>query len=188
LKNGVTRESLLGYAPERFSAPVLVKLDSVHLERALDLLLTLYRDIRYSVSPRFELETAVSKLSWLDRWISPPELRAAVTEARLSLGGNVPGGALPDQNAALTAPNAAGRAADERAVYDQSIALGRPGSLAEEFKRRMAVREAQKAETQTPENSGTIPPQVETVRRVFRGTVVDNSDNNSGDGNRESKE
>ncbi|MDR3336364.1 MAG: DNA polymerase III subunit gamma/tau [Treponema sp.] len=181
LKNGVTRESLLGYAPERFSAPVLAKLDSVHLERALDLLLTLYRDIRYSVSPRFELETAVSKLSWLDRWISPPELRAAVTEARLSLGGNVPGGALPAQNAAFAAPGAAG--AEERAVYDQSILPGRPGSLTEEFKRRMAAREAQKAETQAPENNGTIPPQVETVRRVFRGTVVDNSSNNTGDGN-----
>jgi DNA polymerase-3 subunit gamma/tau len=86
LKNGVTRESLLGYAPDRFSAAALNAMDGIRLERALDILLTLYRDIRYSVSPRFELETAVSKLSWLTRWIPPPELRAAVMDAREALG------------------------------------------------------------------------------------------------------
>ncbi|GHV91748.1 hypothetical protein AGMMS50268_22510 [Spirochaetia bacterium] len=86
LKNGVTRESLLGYKPERFSAEVLESLDSIRLEQALELLLDCYRNIRYSVSPRFELETAVSKLSWLSRWISPPELRAAVDAARNALG------------------------------------------------------------------------------------------------------
>jgi DNA polymerase-3 subunit gamma/tau len=86
LKNGVTRESLLGHSPARFSSAVLERLDSIRLERALELLLDCYRDVRYSVSPRFELETAVSKLSWLDRWVSTPELRAAVDGAREVLG------------------------------------------------------------------------------------------------------
>jgi DNA polymerase-3 subunit gamma/tau len=92
LKNGVTRESLLGYTPDRFSGKALEKLDSVHLERALDLLLDLYRNIRYSVSPRFELESAVSKLSWLNLWISPPELREEIARVRAVLG---PGMARP---------------------------------------------------------------------------------------------
>ncbi|MDR1373609.1 MAG: hypothetical protein LBJ24_01420, partial [Treponema sp.] len=86
IKNGILRESLLGYSPDRFSTKPLEKLDALRLEQALSLLLDLYRNIRYSVSPRFELENAVSKLCWLDRWVSPAELKAAVAEAREILG------------------------------------------------------------------------------------------------------
>jgi DNA polymerase-3 subunit gamma/tau len=86
LKNGVTRESLLGYKASQFSAKALDTYDSVRIEQALELLLDCYRDIRYSVSPRFELETAVSKLSWLTRWASPAELKDALENARSVLG------------------------------------------------------------------------------------------------------
>ncbi|MDR3144789.1 MAG: DNA polymerase III subunit gamma/tau [Treponema sp.] len=96
LKNGVTRESLLGYSPDRFSGKVLERLVSFHLERALELFLDLYRDIRYSVSPRFELESAVSKLSWLNFWISPPELREEIARVRAVLG---PGTVRPGPDA-----------------------------------------------------------------------------------------
>ncbi len=82
LKNGVTRDSLLGYSPDRFSSLVLEKTDSIQIERALSLLLGLYRDIRYSVSPRFELETTVSKLAWINKWISPTELKTALDDVR----------------------------------------------------------------------------------------------------------
>jgi DNA polymerase-3 subunit gamma/tau len=143
LKNGVLRESLLGYAPDRFSPAVLQTLDGVHLERALDILLALYRDIRYSVSPRFELETAVSKLSWLDRWVAPPELRAAIAQARGTLGG-IPA-RMPD----------AGRASPEKGVFDTPLVPDRPGSLTEEFKRRLAARESASAETAL----GARPPE-----------------------------
>jgi DNA polymerase-3 subunit gamma/tau len=85
LKNGVERESLLGYSPRLFSARALETFDSVRLEQALDLLLACYRDIRYSVSARFELETAISKLSWLSHWVSPPELKAAMEKAQNAL-------------------------------------------------------------------------------------------------------
>jgi DNA polymerase-3 subunit gamma/tau len=86
LKNGITRESLLGYSPRRFSTLALERLDPVRLEQALSLLLDCYRDIRYSVSPRFELEAVVSKLAWLTRWVSPPELSGALDAARSALG------------------------------------------------------------------------------------------------------
>jgi DNA polymerase-3 subunit gamma/tau len=86
IKSGVLRESLLGYSPDRFSAKPLEKLDAPRLEQALSLLLDLYRNVRYSFSPRFELENAVSKLCWLDRWVSPADLKAAVTETREILG------------------------------------------------------------------------------------------------------
>ncbi|MDR2393277.1 MAG: DNA polymerase III subunit gamma/tau [Treponema sp.] len=86
IKAGITRETLLAYSPDRFSRKVLEGLNKLHLEHALDLLLTLYRDVRYSLSPRFELETVVSKLCWLGQWISPLELRAAITEVQAALG------------------------------------------------------------------------------------------------------
>ncbi|MDR2797003.1 MAG: DNA polymerase III subunit gamma/tau [Treponema sp.] len=86
IQAGITRESLLDYSPDRFSPKVLEGLNKLQLEHALDLLLTLYRDIRYSIAPRFELETVVSKLCWLGQWISPLELRAAIVEAQAALG------------------------------------------------------------------------------------------------------
>ncbi|GHV86911.1 hypothetical protein AGMMS50255_2070 [Spirochaetia bacterium] len=167
LKNGVTRESLLGYKPERFSAKALESLDSIRLEQALELLLNCYRDIRYSVSPRFELETVISKLSWLSRWVSPPELRAAVDAARNALGvnaqngqggldrplaGGAPNGPRGSQ-AADTAANKTGYAAADRSAADNQARFGAASegstasSLTEEFKRRMAERESAAART-----------------------------------------
>jgi DNA polymerase-3 subunit gamma/tau len=86
VKAGIGRESILGYSPSRFSQKVLAVLDEIRLAQAQELLFNLHRDIRYSVSPRFELEILASKLCWLDRWVSPLELRNAVSQARDVLG------------------------------------------------------------------------------------------------------
>jgi DNA polymerase-3 subunit gamma/tau len=88
IQNGITRESLLGYSRDQFSEKVLASLDSVRLEQALEITLACYRDIRYSVSPRFELEAAVAKLAWLKQWVSPAELKAALDGARQILSGH----------------------------------------------------------------------------------------------------
>jgi len=82
IKNGIVKESLLGYKPGQFSAKALETYDPVRLEQALDILLDCHRDIRYSISPRFELETAVSKLIWLSKWVSPAELKKSIDDAR----------------------------------------------------------------------------------------------------------
>ena len=65
IKNGITKEALLGQAAERFNSDVLSSWSSVQIERALSIFMQLYRDIRYSLSPRYELELAVSRLCWL---------------------------------------------------------------------------------------------------------------------------
>jgi DNA polymerase-3 subunit gamma/tau len=52
------------------------------LERALSLFLALYRDIRYSLNPRAEVDLAVSRLCWLFTWVSPAELKTAIEKAR----------------------------------------------------------------------------------------------------------
>ncbi|MDR0877194.1 MAG: DNA polymerase III subunit gamma/tau [Treponema sp.] len=158
LKNGVTRESLLGYSADLFSAKVLDGLDSIRLEQALQLLLTCYRDIRYSVSPRFELEAAVSKLSWLTRWVTPAELKMAVDGARqaLSTGSTGSGGGVSNRplvQGVNGPPAAAGSQAGARNTAaspaqmqtDHSHNTYAPGeirSLSEDFQ-RMIARKAQ---------------------------------------------
>jgi len=82
IKNGIVKESILGYKPGQFSAKALDTFDPIRLEQALDILLDCHRDIRYSISPRFELETAVSKLTWLSKWVSPAELKKSIDDAR----------------------------------------------------------------------------------------------------------
>ncbi|GHV85143.1 hypothetical protein AGMMS50230_07510 [Spirochaetia bacterium] len=182
LKAGINKESLLGYGADRFSSKVRESLSLPQLEEGLSLLLGLYRDIRYSLSPRFELETAVSKLCWLDKWVSPLELRAAVEAARSALGsqtalGAGPVGGPPPTGAAAgpagpTVPpgpagptGSAGSAGPAAAVPGTETFMDRPGAFTEGFKQFLAQRsEEKKAEP--------LNEEAETVRRVFRGTYV----------------
>ena len=95
VKNGVTKESLLGQDAARFSQKVLSAWNSVQLERALSIFLQLYRDIRYSLSPRYEIDLAFSRLCWLGEYVSPAEVKQAVDKARALLES-------PPQNATQT--------------------------------------------------------------------------------------
>jgi len=146
LKAGVTRETILGYPPARFSGVVLDKYDAIRLERAGELLYELYRNIRYSVSPRFELETLVSKLCWLEKWISPAELGNAISGAKKLLES----GATPSP---AGIPTGIPRAEPLEKPHAESV---KPGSLTEEFQRRIAV-----------------DPGVKNVLSVFKGTIVE---------------
>lgn len=85
IQSKIKKESLLGQSPERFSQKVLTAWNSIKIERALSLFLQLYRDIRYSLSPRFELELAMSRLSWLSSYVSPTEVKKAVDATRQAL-------------------------------------------------------------------------------------------------------
>ncbi|MDR0723167.1 MAG: DNA polymerase III subunit gamma/tau [Treponema sp.] len=151
IKAGITRESLLDYSPDRFSSKVLDGLNKLQLEHALDLLLTLYRDIRYSIAPRFELETVVSKLCWLSQWISPLDLRAAIVEAQAALG-------LPGSSGVAGGHSAATSMEPPGIVHDSSLSRPSPApkkrpqepnrsasssqaaSLTENFDRLMAAK------------------------------------------------
>lgn len=82
IKNGITKASLLGQSPDRFSRAVLDAWNATQLERGISLFLQLYRDIRYSLSPRYELELAFSRLSWLNQYVSPAEVKAAIDQAQ----------------------------------------------------------------------------------------------------------
>ncbi|MDR3172381.1 MAG: DNA polymerase III subunit gamma/tau [Treponema sp.] len=169
LRAGITRTSLLDYHPDRFSATVLQSLHTVQLEHALELLLALYRDIRYSVSPRFELEMVISKLCCLDQWISPQDLRAAIAGVQAALGGSLLEGGNRPLPVARPKPLPADAVSDQQAVYTtapsgnetaavesrpvEAVRPERPnnlGSLSEGFKRMLAARESGTSSPSTP--------------------------------------
>jgi len=97
IQSGITKEALLGQSKDRFSAKVLETWDSVKLERAISLFLQLFRDLRYSLSPRYELELAISRLCWLKDYVSAREVKFAIDNARGLLAGNSTAG-LPHQS------------------------------------------------------------------------------------------
>lgn len=90
IKSGITKESLLGQSAERYSQQVLSDWGIPQVERALSLFLNLYRDIRYSTSPRYEVDLAVSRLCGLSSFVSSAEVFQAVEQARQLLGGASP--------------------------------------------------------------------------------------------------
>ena len=87
IKSGVKKESLLGNSAERYSSLVLGAWNTVQIERALSIFLQLYRDIRYSLSPRYELELAFSRLCWLGNYVSSAEVKKAIDAAQALLAG-----------------------------------------------------------------------------------------------------
>ena len=82
LKSGIAKDTLLGYAPEDFDAQVLASLSAAQIEKAIEMLLALYRTIRFSLNQRFELELVLSRLAGLDSLISPSEILDALREVR----------------------------------------------------------------------------------------------------------
>jgi DNA polymerase-3 subunit gamma/tau len=82
LKCGIAKDTLLGYAPADFDAGVLASLSAEQIEKAIELLLSLYRNIRFSLNQRFELELLLSRLSELDALITPSEIRSVIAEMR----------------------------------------------------------------------------------------------------------
>jgi DNA polymerase-3 subunit gamma/tau len=171
----------LGFRPAQFSAKVLEAFDSIRLEQALDILLDCYRDIRYSVSPRFELENAVSKLSWLTRWVSPAELGEALGNAQSLLHA---GAGKPVSNNAPTALPTAQPAAQNA----KPSAGGQPeGSLTAAFKQMIAKKETPMetdsaddedvplwdSVVQTKKSEPEVSPQVECVVSMIAGTIIE---------------
>ena len=88
IKTGITRESLLGYKKERFNSNIIENLSLTQLEAGINYLLSLYRDIRFSLNQRFELELLVSKMCGLTEFFSHKELLNQILTLKNKLGGD----------------------------------------------------------------------------------------------------
>ncbi len=74
MKEGITEEAILGIQTDRIPLVVRGAYTKEQLEAALEMFLKLYRDIRFSLNPRFELELAISRLASLPYLASATEL------------------------------------------------------------------------------------------------------------------
>ncbi len=107
IKSGVTREALLGHNVTAFSQEVLDAWSSVQVERAIDIFMKLYRDIRYSLNTRYEMELAISRLTWLKEYVSPAEVKKALDGIKplLAKSAVAPAAELPMASATAAEPS-----------------------------------------------------------------------------------
>ena len=163
IKNGVTKEALLGNSVERYSKTVLDAWNPVQIERGLSIFLQLYRDIRYSLSPRYEIELTFSRLCWLKDYVSNMEVKKAVDAAQKLLAG---AGVVTSGSAPATA-GAAPSSAATPATAAPASASSEQDSLPKGLPRFSALeRLAQEAEKQEMEgqqdpfhDGGSLPPE-----------------------------
>ena len=166
IKNGIKKESLLGQSPERYSGAVLNGWNTIQTERGISIFLQLYRDIRYSLSPRYELELAFSRLCWLSQYVSPSEVKAAIDKAQALLCGGAQGamglqsavasqGAMGSQGASSS--QGAGSSQGAVASQDNRVAFGTFSSPAPEKTISSEKTDATNNWTQVENTSGNAP-------------------------------
>ena len=84
-KAGIRRAELLSFPEQDLAQDVMEMYTKEMLETALKAFMDLYRDMRYSISPRFELELLISRLSSIRFLSSPLETVRKLEEIRNSL-------------------------------------------------------------------------------------------------------
>lgn len=82
LSSGIKNEAVIGFNPERFSSKVTSSLVPEQIEYMLEQTLQLYRNIRYSLNQKYELELVVSKFCYVSSYISPGEILRRIEELK----------------------------------------------------------------------------------------------------------
>ena len=105
MKEGITEEAILGIQTDRIPLVVRGAYTKEQLEAALEMFLKLYRDIRFSLNPRFELELAISRLASLPYLASATELVRKLASLKEDLlSGKVSQSVSPVARPVMTAP------------------------------------------------------------------------------------
>ena len=86
LSYGIEKDSLLGWNLERFPRGPLDVWDCRRLELAVDDLFDLYRDIRFSVNPRYELELFLGRLCGLQDRLEASEIVEKIKRLKEDIG------------------------------------------------------------------------------------------------------
>ncbi len=82
IKAGVLDDAVLGIQSDRIPLTLRKAYSSEQLEAAMEMLLKLYREIRYSLNPRFELELFISRLADLPSLVSATTLVKKIAQMR----------------------------------------------------------------------------------------------------------
>ncbi len=161
LKRGITRESILGLQSSSIDSRLLELYSEEQIEAALQLFLQLYKDIRYSLEPRYELELALSRLSYLHRMASSHTLVTQLQELKASLLSGNPLTAVPEKPRLATAP----QISEVRPAAQETPAMPLPPQPVATPRQV----DAAPAERITPPQA---PPEKE-VKRITQDTLVD---------------
>lgn len=129
VKHGITKEALIGQRADRFPQDILQGWEAVQIERALSIMLQLFKDLRFSIDQRYELELAVSRLSWLSDYVSPADLKAAFDAAQSLISGRA-----ANIETARPLPRREENRSKETMPKETIQSFNNAGSLTEQFK------------------------------------------------------
>jgi len=85
IKCGVEKSSLLSASPEDYPRELVELFTAQQIEKAIELLLELHRNLRFSLQQRFDLELVLCQLANLQDLIEPGELLQAIRSVRAEL-------------------------------------------------------------------------------------------------------
>jgi DNA polymerase-3 subunit gamma/tau len=85
LKCGIQKRSLLSFSAQDVPSGLLDIFSAGQLEKAIDMLLELYRKLKYSLHPRFDLELVMCQLASLQDLILPSELLTGIRALKYEL-------------------------------------------------------------------------------------------------------
>ena len=171
IKKGVRSENVLGEQVQSFPAEIQNAFNEEQLEAALDMFLNLYRDIRYSLNPRFELELAMSKLSKL-RYVAST---ASIIEQLARLKNDLINGTISPLNPSLADQKTVQPEAPSAPAAQQTV---QPDATGEEEKPAPAPEpvkeepEAPKAELTLEALKDILPVGTKEVRNTDDGLVL----------------
>lgn len=74
IKNGITKEAILGFAKESFTEEILTAFTIPQTEKALEIILEALRSFRFSLNQRFELELLIHRLCKIHTLITQQEI------------------------------------------------------------------------------------------------------------------
>ena len=129
VKQGITKEALIGQRADRFPQDILQGWEAVQIERALSIMLQLFKDLRFSIDQRYELELAVSRLSWLSDYVSPADLKTAFDAAQSLISGRT-----ANIETARPLPRREENRSKETMPKETIQSFNNAGSLTEQFK------------------------------------------------------
>lgn len=89
IKSGISKQALLSYPVESFSKDILEALSLEQLEKATEMVLELFRNLKFSLNQRFELELLLGRLKRLDELITPAEIIESLKKIKASISGQV---------------------------------------------------------------------------------------------------
>lgn len=94
LSSGVKKENLIGAHPDEYSQEVQHSLGRAQIERLLELLLQVYRNMRYSLNPRLDMEIWISKALAIRDYLPLNEVLSRLRQFKTAGSGSESSGSM----------------------------------------------------------------------------------------------